>query len=35
MTNRYLQGPFAPLQQEYTLTDLEVAGTIPDYLGCR
>jgi carotenoid cleavage dioxygenase len=35
MTNRYLQGPFAPLQQEYTLTDLEVAGTIPDYLDGR
>jgi carotenoid cleavage oxygenase len=35
MTNRYLQGPFAPIQQEYTLTDLEVAGTIPDYLDGR
>jgi carotenoid cleavage dioxygenase-like enzyme len=31
----YLQGPFAPLQDEYTLTDLEVAGTIPDYLDGR
>jgi carotenoid cleavage dioxygenase len=35
MTNRYLQGPFAPIQQEYTLTDLEVAGTIPGYLDGR
>ncbi|MDT5347856.1 MAG: carotenoid cleavage oxygenase [Mycobacterium sp.] len=35
MTNRYLQGPFAPLQQEYTLTELEVAGTIPEYLDGR
>ena len=35
MANRYLQGPFAPLQDEYTLTDLEVAGTIPDYLDGR
>ena len=35
MTNRYLEGAFAPLQEEYTLTDLEVAGTIPDYLDGR
>ena len=35
MANRYLQGSFAPLQKEYTLTDLEVAGTIPDYLDGR
>jgi carotenoid cleavage oxygenase len=35
MTNRYLHGPFAPLHQEYTLTDLEVAGTIPDHLNGR
>jgi len=35
MTNRYLQGPFAPIQQEYTLTDLEVTGTIPDHLDGR
>ncbi len=26
MTNRYLQGPFAPMHEEFTLTDLEVAG---------
>ena len=32
MTNRYLEDGFAPLNQEYTLTDLEVVGTIPDYL---
>ena len=35
MTNRYLEGHFAPLHEEYTLTDLEVAGTIPDYLDGR
>lgn len=35
MTNRYLEGAFAPLQHEYTLTDLTVAGTIPDYLDGR
>ena len=26
VTNPYLENHFAPLQQEYTLTDLEVAG---------
>ena len=35
MTNRYLEGEFAPLDEEYTLTDLEVIGTIPDYLDGR
>jgi carotenoid cleavage dioxygenase len=35
MTSRYLEGEFAPLQQEYTLTDLEVTGRIPDYLDGR
>src|SRR3977135_1108512 len=35
MTNRYLQGQFAPLHEEVTLTDLEVAGTIPDHLDGR
>jgi carotenoid cleavage dioxygenase len=35
MTNPYLQGGFAPIEQEYTLTDLEVSGTIPDYLDGR
>jgi len=35
MPTRYLDGPFAPIQQEYTLTDLEVAGTIPHYLDGR
>jgi len=35
MTNRYLDGEFAPVDREYTLTDLEVAGTIPDYLDGR
>src|SRR6476646_3165920 len=35
MTNRYLEGEFAPLDREYTLTDLEVVGTIPDYLDGR
>lgn len=35
MTNPYLQGAFAPIAQEYTLTDLQVTGTIPDYLDGR
>lgn len=35
MTNRYLEGAFAPLHDEYTLTDLDVVGTIPDYLDGR
>jgi carotenoid cleavage oxygenase len=35
VTNRYLEGGFAPLHQEYTLTDLEVTGAIPDYLDGR
>ncbi len=35
MSNRYLQGFFAPVHEEFTLTDLEVAGTIPDYLDGR
>src|SRR6201990_2804867 len=35
MTHRYLDGEFAPLDREYTLTDLEVVGTIPDYLDGR
>jgi carotenoid cleavage oxygenase len=35
MANLYLEGPFAPLHDEYTLTDLEVDGTIPDYLDGR
>jgi len=35
MTNRYLEGVFAPITEEFTLTDLEVTGTIPDYLDGR
>jgi carotenoid cleavage oxygenase len=35
MGNRYLEGSFAPLSQEFTLTDLEVTGAIPDYLDGR
>lgn len=34
-TNRYLEGHFAPLREEFTLTDLEVTGRIPDYLDGR
>jgi carotenoid cleavage dioxygenase len=34
-TSRYLKGEFAPLHEEYTLTDLDVVGTIPDYLDGR
>ena len=35
MGNRYLEGAFAPLSQEFTLTDLEVTGSIPAYLDGR
>ena len=35
MTSRYLEYHFAPLHEECTLTDLEVAGRIPDYLDGR
>ena len=35
MTNRYLEDSFAPLGEEYTLTDLEVSGQLPDYLDGR
>ncbi|TPG34961.1 carotenoid oxygenase family protein [Mycolicibacterium hodleri] len=35
MTNRYLEDVFAPLSEEYTLMDLEVSGTIPDFLDGR
>ncbi|MEZ0052801.1 carotenoid cleavage dioxygenase [Mycobacterium sp. MAA66] len=35
MTNRYLEGAFAPMHEELTLTDLDVTGTIPDYLDGR
>lgn len=35
MSNPYLEGGLAPIQHEYTLTDLPVSGTIPDYLDGR
>ena len=35
MENRYLEGGFAPLREEFTLTDLPVTGTIPDHLDGR
>lgn len=35
MTNRYLEGAFAPIHEEHTLTDLEVIGTIPGHLDGR
>jgi carotenoid cleavage dioxygenase len=35
MGNRYLEGAFAPLTQEHTLTDLQVEGTIPEHLDGR
>ncbi|MGH3726093.1 MAG: carotenoid oxygenase family protein [Mycobacterium sp.] len=35
MTSRYLEGEYAPLEHEYTLTDLDVVGTIPDHLDGR
>lgn len=35
MANQYLEGAFAPLADEYTLTDLDVRGRLPDYLDGR
>jgi carotenoid cleavage dioxygenase len=35
MPNRYLEDVFAPIGEEYTLTDLDVVGTIPDHLDGR
>jgi carotenoid cleavage dioxygenase len=35
MSNRYLAGEFAPLREEYTLTDLETVGAIPPHLDGR
>ena len=33
--NPYLDGPFAPVREERTLTELEVTGTIPEHLDGR
>jgi carotenoid cleavage dioxygenase len=33
--NPYLNGNFAPVREEVTVTDLDVTGTIPDYLDGR
>ncbi|QLY29048.1 carotenoid oxygenase family protein [Nocardia huaxiensis] len=35
MGNRYLEGAFAPLDNEHTLTELQVTGTIPGHLDGR
>lgn len=35
MSSPYLTGGFAPLEHEHTLTELNVTGTIPDYLDGR
>ena len=35
MGNRYLEGAFAPVSEEVTLTDLVVTGRIPDHLDGR
>jgi carotenoid cleavage oxygenase len=35
MASRYLEGAFAPIHDEFTLTDLEVTGTIPHHLDGR
>lgn len=35
MENAYLAGAFAPLTEEFTLTDLTVRGSIPEYLDGR
>jgi carotenoid cleavage dioxygenase len=33
--NPYLNGNYAPVQEESTATDLDITGTIPDYLDGR
>ncbi len=33
--NRFLQGPFAPVQEEITAFDLPVTGTLPAGLNGR
>jgi carotenoid cleavage dioxygenase len=35
MTNPFLEGNFAPISQEHTLTELEVTGSIPEFLDGR
>ncbi len=35
MRNPYLEGNFAPVRQEHTVTDLPVTGSIPDHLDGR
>ncbi|MBO0854275.1 MAG: carotenoid oxygenase family protein [Nocardia sp.] len=35
MGNQFLEGAFAPISREYTLTDLRVTGSIPDHLDGR
>jgi carotenoid cleavage oxygenase len=35
MSNRYLEGNFAPVSQETTAVDLEVTGSLPDWLDGR
>src|SRR5688572_15584121 len=35
MTNRYLEGNFAPVSEEVTAVDLSVIGTIPEWLDGR
>jgi carotenoid cleavage dioxygenase len=35
MTHPYLEGNFAPVGQEHTLTELEVTGAIPEFLDGR
>lgn len=34
-SNRYLEGPYAPIDQEYTAVDLEVTGALPRELDGR
>ena len=35
MGNRYLEGNFAPVSDEVTVTELDVTGTIPTWLDGR
>jgi carotenoid cleavage dioxygenase len=34
-SNRYLEGNFAPVREEVTVTELDVTGTVPEYLDGR
>ena len=35
MVNKFLEGDYAPVKEEHTVTELEVTGTIPGHLDGR